>query len=240
VRRENPNRSSARRPTDTAKAGAPVLGIVGGLASGKSTVARLLEQRGARVVDADRIGHQMLELAEVREALREAFGECIFEAGSQVSHERLAEAVFGRPEMVQKLNAIVHPRILREIRGQVEMHRKEQGVPLVVLDAALLVETNLDRDMCSALLFVETPRPLRRERAAGRHVSPEQFEKREQSQLPEEEKKERADYVVSNTGSLADLKDQVERLWPRLCRLNAAGRTEEGTSLSDKRVTKTK
>lgn len=201
---------------------APVLGIVGGLASGKSTVAGLLAERGARVVDADRIAHQALKLAPVKEALRKAFGDAIFDETGDVNHQRLAEAAFARPELVETLNSIAHPPILAEIRAQVAQLRKDQGVPLIVLDAALLMETGLDRELCQALLFVDLPRSTRQARsAAKRRMSPAQFEKREQAQLPEEAKKEAADYVVSNNGSLNELERQVEKLWPQLCRIRA-------------------
>lgn len=197
----------------------PVVGIVGGLASGKSTVARLLARRGARVVDADRIGHQVLELAAVKEALRDAFGEGIFDAAGRVVHARLAEATFGRPGQVERLNEIVHPPIIEEIRAQVEECKKQEGVPLVVLDAALLMETNLDEELCEAALFVDASGPERLKRAAAqRGISADQFAGREQAQLPEEAKKRRADYVVRNTGSLEELERQLEGLWPELCR----------------------
>jgi dephospho-CoA kinase len=199
-----------------------VLGIVGGLASGKSTVAKLLADRGARVVDADRIGHQALELTPVKEALRKAFGDAIFDGAGHVSHQRLAEAAFGRPELVQKLNSIVHPPILAEIRAQVARLKKEQGVPLVVLDAALLMEANLDKELCQALLFIDAPWSARQERATTRsRMSAGQFGKREQAQLQEEVKRRAAGYVVSNSGSLRELKRQVEKLWPELCRMRA-------------------
>jgi len=146
----------------------------------------------------------------------------VFKPTGQVSHARLANEVFGHQERVSRLNSIVHPAILREIRAQVERLRKDRGLPLIVLDAALLMETGLDRELCQALVFVEAPLSLRRGRAAARSLSKEQFDKRQQAQLPEAAKKERADFVLNNSGSLKDLEQQVERVWPALC--SPAGR----------------
>jgi len=200
--------------------GPTVVGIVGGVASGKSTVARLLAECGARVVDADAVGHRVLELPAVRQALAEAFGDGILAPDGRVARDRLAEAVFGRPEHVEKLNAIVHPSILAEIRSEVARLKEEGGVPLIVLDAPLLMETQLDSELCQALLFVEAPAELRLRRAQdGRRMSADQFRGREQAQLPEEEKKRRAQYEVTNAGSLEGLKKRLERLWPELCRI---------------------
>ena len=181
----------------------PVIGIVGGLASGKSTVARLLEARGACAVDADRIGHEVLELPEVRHSLTEAFGGGILGADSRIDREQLAAAVFGRPEQVRRLNDIVHPIIIRKMREEMVRLQAHRDVPLVVLDVALLMETQLHGEMCRALLFVNTPEDLRRRRAAEtRGMTAEQFAARERAQLPTDVKAAEADFTVNNTGSI--------------------------------------
>ena len=200
---------------------APVVGLVGGLASGKSTVARLLAERGARVVDADRIGHQMLELPEVVEDVVQAFGSDVLDDAGRVDRGRLAERVFGDEQAVQNLNAIIHPPIIRRAREQVAALRMQPDVPLVVLDAPLLMETDLHRDMCQALLFVDSSEELRRRRAmAERGMDAVQFDKRQRAQLPLDTKRQRADYVVDNTGTLEELRSRIERLWPDLCQLS--------------------
>ncbi len=194
-----------------------VLGIAGGLAGGKSTVAGLLARRGAVVIDADRIGHEVLERAEVRAALSSAFGREVLDEEGRVDRGRLADAVFGDAERVEKLNSIVHPPILEEIRERVEEIKRLQEAPLIVLDAALLVETGLDTELCEALLYVDTPQEVRRERArSGRRMEPGQFEKRGLAQMPPEEKRKLADYVVTNSGSLEELDAQLSKLWPAL------------------------
>ena len=199
---------------------APVIGIVGGLASGKSTVARLLEAHGARAVDADRIGHDVLELPEVRQTLADAFGDGILGPEGGVDRERLAEAVFGKPEQVRRLNDIVHPIIIGRMHDVLTALGARDDVPLIVLDVALLMETQLHEEMCQARLFVRAPDELRRRRAVEtRGMTAEQFSAREQAQLPADVKAAEADYTVINTGSIDDLACQIDRLWPDLCRL---------------------
>lgn len=195
---------------------APVVGIVGGLASGKSTAARLMAERGARVVDADRIVHQVLRRPEVREEIRQEFGEEMLDEQGRVVPARLAREAFGRAGRVEALNAIVHPPVLEEIRQELQRLAGRAGVPLVALDAALLVETGLDRKLCTAVLFVEAPRELRRLRAAARGIDEEQFTRREEAQAPLEQKRARADYTIQNAGSLDELAAELDRLWPEL------------------------
>lgn len=211
------------RHSERQSVSSPVVGIVGGLASGKSTVAGLLARRGAAVVDADKIGHGLLKCPAVRQALTEAFGEDILNETGDVDRPVLAEIVFGAAERVRELNRIVHPRIIRRVRSRLESLKQKADVPLVVLDAALLIETDLHRDLCQALLFVEAPEQLRRRRAqAGRNMSAEQFQKRTQAQIPPAPKRKLADFSLNNTGSIEELDRQVGQLWPELCR--AAGR----------------
>ncbi len=201
----------------------PVLGIIGGLAAGKSTVARLLAERGAQVVDADGIAHGVLRDAGVRGALRESFGDGVFDAEGGVIHAQLAEVVFGRREQVERLNAIVHPPVLARIREQVAELKKRKDVPLVALDAALLIESGLDRDICDAVLYVEAAREQRLARALGRGLSQDQFEKREAAQLPEDVKRARAGLAVDNNGTTADLERGISGLWPELCMKRQGG-----------------
>jgi dephospho-CoA kinase len=194
-----------------------VIGILGGIAGGKSSVARLMAERGAHVVDADRIAHEVLARPAVRQALREAFGEAVVGAEGRVSAERLAELAFRSAADTARLNAIVHPPILAEMRERVKELTAGAGEGLVVLDAALLVETGLDEEMCDALLFVDAPEDVRRRRAVElRGLSEGQFRRREAAQTPLRTKADRADAIIVNTGTLDELRQQLEELWPTL------------------------
>jgi dephospho-CoA kinase len=213
------------KPMHARRAAPMVLGILGGLAGGKSTVAGLLAGRGAAVIDADRIGHQVIERPEVRAALRSAFGEQILDKSGRIERRLLARAAFGSPQRgpqsgpqgVDVLNGIVHPPILEEIRRRVEEIKRLKEAPLIVLDAALLVETGLDKELCEKLLYVDAPEDVRRRRARDeRGIEPEQFEQRARAQASPEEKRKLADYVVTNHGSLEELDEQIGRLWTTL------------------------
>lgn len=195
----------------------PVIGIVGGLAAGKSTVARLLGKRGAVVIDADRLGHRALELPCVKEEIIAAFGTDIVDERGQIDRASLAEEAFRDPEHADKLNSIVHPPVIRQIVADIEAATRRGGVPLIALDAALLVEADLHREQCDALLYVDAPVRLRKRRAMDRGMSEEQFARRSAVQASPERKKELSDFTVDNTGTIEELDARVEQLWPELC-----------------------
>jgi dephospho-CoA kinase len=208
-----------------------VVGLLGGLASGKSSVAAMLRQRGAEVVDADRIAHEVLRREPVRRSIRRAFGPEVFDPDGSVNRAELAEAAFENRDGVDTLNAVVHPPVLDQIRRQVARHREEPGAALIVIDAPLLMETGLDEELCDTLLFVDAPPEVRRKRAVGRGaMSGEQFARREAAQLPAELKRRKADHVVRNNGTLAELAEQVDELWASLCPAGSGGRTQTETT----------
>jgi len=195
----------------------PVIGIIGGLAAGKSTVARLLKQRGAVVIDADRLGHRALELPTVKETLLNEFGPDMLDENGRIDRAALAEIAFEDPELVRKLNAIMHPPIIWQIVADIEAATRRGEAPLIMLDAPLLVETDLHREQCDALLYVDAPETTRRRRARERGMGEEQFARRTAAQMPPERKKELADFTVKNTGSVDELDARLEELWPELC-----------------------
>jgi dephospho-CoA kinase len=195
----------------------PVIGIVGGLAAGKSTVARLLGKRGAVVIDADRLGHGALELPRVKEKLIAEFGAHIVDEEGQIDRASLAEEAFRNQEQTDNLNSIVHPPVIRQIVADIEAATRLSGVPLIALDAALLVEAGLHREQCDALLYVDAPLRLRKRRAMERGMSEEQFARRTAVQVAPERKKQLSDFTVKNTGTIEELDARVEQLWPELC-----------------------
>ncbi len=196
---------------------APVIGVLGAIASGKSTVAELLARRGAVVIDADRIGHQVLERPDVKERIRAEFGDAVFSDDGRVDRARLAAEAFARPGRSAMLDGITHPFIIEETKARVAEARGRGDAPLIVLDAALLMETGLDRELCQALLFVAAPDEVRLQRAAeGRGMGPEQVAARAAAQLPVSHKAQAADFTIDNSRSVQELDQQVDRLWPEL------------------------
>ncbi len=192
------------------------LGVTGGIGSGKSTVCRLLEALGARVFYADEEAKRLMtEDPTLRRAIVEVFGPESYLPDGRLNRSYLAERVFRDPEALRRLNALVHPRVLAVFEQAREQAAREQ-VPLLVLEAALLFESGADR-LVDHVLVVDAPEAERIRRVVARDgVTPEQVRARMQHQLPPEELRRRADFVLENTGALETLRTQVEALYHRL------------------------
>jgi dephospho-CoA kinase len=181
----------------------PVIGLTGGVASGKSAVAALLAQRGRAVIDADKVGHLVLDLADVQQKLVDRFGSDIMirDDGSdqlppRVDRRALGAIVFSDPEARRALEAIVHPLMRARFAQSIDQAHKNGQTP--VLDAALLFEAGWN-ELCDVVVYVDAPRRERARRAAAnRGWSTEVFEARERAQWPCEEKRSRADVVIRN------------------------------------------
>jgi dephospho-CoA kinase len=208
-----------------------LIGIIGRIGAGKSTVARLLAEHGARVIDADRIAHEVLHEADVRRLLVERFGPGVIMGGlspdtADIDRKALAGIVFGptaaHREALAALEAIVHPRVhdameavLAEIAGE---ERREGTEQVAVLDVPLLVRGGwLDR--CDQVIVLECPDDVRRARIAARFSGP-QIEGREASwnkQSPRPLPAEKT-VTVDTSGDPAYTRSQIDRLWPELFR----------------------
>lgn len=188
-----------------------MVGLAGGVGSGKSTVAGIFQKWGARGIDADLLGHRVLDLPAVRAALVRDWGAGIL-TDRRVDRAALARLAFRSRESVARLNRRVHPAILREIRKRI---RAARG--WVVLDAALLYETGADR-LCDAVVFVDAPRALRERRTRSRGWRPGELRRRERFQFPVAYKKKKADYVIDNTGPSSRTEEQARRICDELRR----------------------
>jgi dephospho-CoA kinase len=195
------NRASTSSPRPI-----PVIGVVGGIGSGKSAVARhVATLANVLVIDADRLGHEALLDTDVKHALRQQFGEGIFDAADEVNRRSLARSVFGEEASHRSarhtLEQIVHPRIEQKISQQIS-DATASGREAVLLDAAVLLEAGW-RHLCDAVVFVDTDEDLRLERVQQRSGwSFEELRRREASQLSLPEKRSQADVVISNNGSV--------------------------------------
>ena len=134
----------------------PVIGIVGGIGAGKSTAAGQFAALGCRLVDADRIGHELLAEPDVQAEIRRRWGDAAFAPGGQVSREALAELVFDSPAELDALNAILHPRIRRRMEQAIAEAQADASAAGVVLDAAVMFEAGWD-DLCTHRVFVGAP-----------------------------------------------------------------------------------
>ncbi|OWA34589.1 dephospho-CoA kinase [Saccharibacillus sp. O16] len=193
------------------------IGLTGGIATGKSTVSRLLEARGATIVDADVIARDVMNPGQpLLAAVANRFGpEFILPEGG-LDRRRMAEHIFNRPEERQALNAIVHPAIRAEIRRQVEEYEAAHPEGIVVADIPLLYESGLE-DLYEQIVVVYVPREIQLNRLMLRdQLSMEQAEGRLNAQLDIEDKKRRADHVIDNTGTPEETERQVDRLMESL------------------------
>ncbi len=193
-------------PSDSPTPQFAVVGLVGGVGSGKSTITEWVAERGPiSRVDGDRIGHAVLRLPFIKQQLVKAFGSDILDAAGEVNRQRLGQQVWGNsPEQLaarQRLEAIVHPSIREEIHHQIEAARTT-GKWGVLLDAAVMLETGW-AGHCDRLIFLNTPEALRRDWVVRqRGWTEQQWRERENSQWDLERKRQRADFILDNTGDL--------------------------------------
>lgn len=193
-----------------------VVGLTGGIGSGKTTFASLLAERGASVIDADLLGREALQPGKPAwHSVMDQFGDAILAAGSmEVDRRRLADLVFADKAKLAALNAIVHPVIVRGIAERLE--KLQATDEIVIVDAALIVDLGLDRSM-DALVVVDAAPSLRKKRLiTQRAMDPIDVEARIGSQVAHEELTERADIVVENDGTLENLASEADRVWKEL------------------------
>ena len=190
-----------------------VIGVTGGIGTGKTEVSKILECLGAEVINADLVGHEAYEPhTEGWGAVVEAFGEKVLGTGGEVDREKLGAIVFGDPDALKRLNAIMHPRIYRLIEERIETLDRN-GRDVAVVEAALLLEANwtpLVSELWVATSSEDTVVARLRERTDLDDAS---IGTRIRSQMPQEERVQYADVVIDNSGSLAELKQQVLQLW---------------------------
>ena len=189
------------------------LGVTGGIGSGKSTVCRILEALGARVFYADAEAKRLMQDDPgARAEIVAAFGPASYDAEGRLDRAYLAARVFGDAEQVARINAIVHPRVRRALQAAREQAAQE-GAPLLVYEAALIFETGGDRHV-DAVAVVDAPVEERIRRVAARDgVTAKQVRARMAHQLPPEVLRQRADYVIDNSGPPEALRRQVEAVY---------------------------
>lgn len=184
-----------------------VLGLLGGVAAGKSAVGALFAARGLRQVDADAIAREVADAPEVIAAVRDTFGAAAITSAGRLDRAELGRRVFGDPAARQRLEGILHPRILARIR--LELAEARAADQSVLLDAPLLLETGLDA-LCDHLVFVAAPPAVRAERAAARGWPYDELARREAAQRSLADKQARAAWTIDNGGDLAATVRQVD------------------------------
>jgi dephospho-CoA kinase len=201
-----------------------VVGLTGGIGSGKSTFAALLAEQGARIVDADLLGREALQPGRPAwHSVVDQFGDEILAHPSlQIDRKRLAEIVFADRDKLAALNAIVHPVIMKGIADALEGLRDTDEI--VILDAALILELGLSEGL-DALVVVVADESLRKKRLANeRGMSDADIVARMRAQASPEEQEAEADLVVRNNGNIEELRREAERVWLELSAMASGNR----------------
>lgn len=193
------------------------VGLTGGLASGKSFVGHALRDLGCYLIEADELGHQvLLPGGEAYSAVIHQFGEEILDQDRHIDRHRLGEMVFGKPELLAKLSALVHPPVAERQARAIAAIAQSDPSAIVVVEAAILVETGSYKKFDKLVVVVCTPEQ-QMERALKRGAyTREEVSDRLSRQLPLEEKLKVADYVIDTSGSKENTLEQVRRLYESL------------------------
>lgn len=196
-----------------------VAGLTGGIASGKSTVGRMLGEAGARLVDADRIAREVVERGRPAwQGIVDHFGRDILDDDENIDRLRLGEIIFHEPAEQAALNAIVHPAVFAEMERQILEIGRDNPRAVVLLDVPLLFETGMDQGLADVIV-VYVPEEVQLERLMARNgFSRDDALARIRSQMPIEEKRLRGTCIIDNGGSLEQTRRQVLDVYATLCR----------------------
>jgi len=189
------------------------LGLSGGIGSGKSTVAKILSDLGAVVIDADAIAKEVLEPGQVGyESVVHAFGESVLDTSGNIDRQQLAATVFQDTSQLAQLEAIVHPAVSARVT---QIRESLPANSIVVYDTPLLVEKQL-QDQFDKVIIVIADVDIRRSRLVGRGLDTSDISARIANQVTDEQRMAIADFVVTNNGSLQELREHVTQVWHQL------------------------
>ena len=193
-----------------------VIGLTGGIASGKSAVSRILPELGAAVIDADVVGHEaFLPNTDIWHEVVASFGDSILGEGGEIDRGRLADIVFHEPEKLERLNGIMHPRMHRIVEQKIDALRA-QGVGVVVLEAALLIEAGWTDLVDQVWVVLASESTVTERLRSQKGYTLEQAEARIRAQMPASLRVEHADVVIDNNLDLDSLRIKIGELWKKL------------------------
>jgi len=195
-------------------------GLTGGVACGKSTVARYFQDFGAHIIDADQVGHELIEPGSAAfQEILQRFGKEILDPGGAIDRRKLGAKVFADPQQLRLLNALVHPRIIARVQELAVEQQRQNPHAVVIVDAALIFESGIGGTMRKIMVAWCRPDQQLERLMAKTGISREEAERRIQAQMPAEEKLRRADFRIDCSGSKEHTREQVEVLYPELRRI---------------------
>ncbi len=189
------------------------IGLTGGIASGKSTVCGMLRERGCRIVDADQVAHQLILKGQpCYEPVVRAFGPEVLDAAGEIDRKQLGGLVFENLHLLETLNSIVHPSVIRQILGELDIMEQQDSQSTAVVDASLMIESGFYKHF-RRLVVVTCTMAQQMNRLMSRNgLSEEAARQRISVQMPLKQKLRYADYIVDNSGSLEETRTQVDAL----------------------------
>ncbi len=189
-----------------------VIGLTGNIGSGKTTAARMFAELGAEIIEADKIGHDLIKKAEVEENLIRTFGSSILDEKKKIERRKLGRIVFKDKKKLEELNQILHPLIGSEIKKKIVSSKAR----VVIIDAAILLEAGWDSLVDKVLVVSASYEAQLKRIKKSTRFSPEEIEGIMQAQGPQDKKIQRADFLIRNEGSLEETRRQVEQIWGEL------------------------
>jgi len=191
----------------------PIIGILGGICSGKSTVAAEFAKLGCKVIDADKMAHELLDRKDIRERVVGLFGETVTGRGGNIDNKKLAGVVFADEEKLSSLNKIIHPFVLERAEKLIEKYNGQSHVKAIVLDMPLLAEVGWEK-RCDKLIFVDCKRELRFKRAKKMGIFDEnQLKIRENFQISLDKKVAITDNTIDNNSGFSALAKQIAEIF---------------------------
>ena len=191
-----------------------IVGITGGIASGKTEVAKVFQKKGAKVISGDEIGKEVVEKnPAVLKKLVKTFGKGILNSNGKLNRKKLGEVAFASERNKDKLNRIVHPYLLRELKHEITKFPKTRNKKqILVVDAALIVEWKLYKNL-DKLILVTSPKEKRLARLRKLGFSKKEASDRIKRQVTDSRRRRYSDFVISNNGSLKQLKNKAQVVW---------------------------
>ena len=193
-----------------------IIGLTGGIGSGKSTVSQYLAKLGAVIIDADKVGHEAYSPnTDAWRKLVKTFGNRILTSDNTIDRKKLGAIVFGNPEELARLNAIIHPQITKIVKKRIDDYRRK-GINVIVLDAPVLFEANAKSLVDEVWVVVADEAAVIKRTLARTGLLEEQVRSRIHSQMSNEERIKRAQVVIHNDGTMQELRKKVKELWEQI------------------------